>query len=95
MTNLSNHHKLVSSINTDMVDLIESYLSELRIYTDNNDSLNLLNVLGAIQACLQELYKKGLGEKETAMLYYGIADRMIGNMVDRKLPSRRGPNAKS
>jgi hypothetical protein len=95
MSDLSNHTFLVSSINRDLVNLIDSYLTEMKD-VNSNDSKNLLAVLGAIQACLQELYRKGLGEKETAMLYYSIADRIIGNMVDKKIPKSRGTgNAKS
>jgi hypothetical protein len=67
-----------------MNDLIESYLVEMESIGMNNNARNLLNVLGAIQACLQELYKKGLGEKDTAMLYYSMADRIVATIVDRE-----------
>jgi hypothetical protein len=84
MPDLSDPRYLITCINNDMNDLIEVYLTEMNKLNMNNNGKNLLNVLGAMQACLQELYKKGLGEKDTAMLYYGIADRIVGNIVDEE-----------
>lgn len=91
MTDLTDSRYLLSCINHDLNDFVESYLNEMKSLDMNNDAQNLLNVLGAVQACLQDIYKKGLGEKETAMLYYGIADRIIADMVDRGNIKRAKP----
>lgn len=84
---LSDHKYLLKCVNEDLNDMIETYLIEMNAVTGNikNDAHNLLNVLGAIQACLQDIYKRGLGEKETSMLYYGIADRIIAEIVNREI----------
>jgi len=76
----TNPNNLVKSLRTDISLMIEDYLREMQSQMVGNDGSNLLNVLGAMQAILQEYYKQGLGGKETAMLYYGIADRMIADM---------------
>lgn len=81
---------LVREIREDLNDLIEEHLIRLRDrVTDAKEAerhltgKHLLDVLGAMQACILENYKMGLGEKEAAMLYYNIADQIVAKIVDK------------
>ena len=74
--------KLNHDVRTDMYHLIEAYLNS---FPDVDNEKNLLYVLGAMQATLFNLYKEGLGPRETSELYYKFADDMVADMVNKSL----------
>lgn len=87
---------LVKEIRHDLNDLIEEHLIRLRERVVNVEDMDrhlsgkhLLDVLGAMQACLLENYKMGLGEKEAAMLYYNIADQIVAKIVDKDVRQKQ------
>ena len=74
--------QLSYDIRKDIYDLIEGHLNS---FTDVENEKNLLHVLGAMQAIILDLYKKGLGAKDTSELYYQIADNIVADIVDTNL----------
>lgn len=84
--------RLVKNIRNDLNDMIERYLVTLEKEAKTAEDLYnhatgiaLLDILGAIQACVSETYKLGLGEKETAMLYYSIADQIVAKIASKNV----------
>lgn len=92
--NLRNQKVFVREIRSSLADVIEEYLVMMDRLGIGEEGKNLLTVLGALQASLQEYYKKGLGDEETAMLYYGIGDRIVEALVNEELNNRgyKGPD---
>jgi pyruvate-formate lyase len=75
---------LTKNIREDIHQLIESYITEMEAINYGLPPRNVLLTLGVIQSVTQELYLQGLGGKETAMLFYAIADRLVDRISDKE-----------
>jgi hypothetical protein len=77
--------KLVDCIKKDMLavfdDIIDTY--------DIDTKKDMIAAVSAIQAVVIKKYIDNMGEKETAMFFYSIADKIVGDMVDRNLKKRK------
>jgi len=75
---------IVKNVRSDIHQMIEAYLMEMESSDYGSGPKNVLLILGAIQAVTQDLYVQGLGDKETAMLFYTIGDRLVDKISDDK-----------
>lgn len=88
--NLRDQDILVPLIRNELDHMFDHYLNMMNSQTSQEDLANdLLKLLGATQAILQDYYVRGIGEKDAAMFFYGIADRIVGRIVDREIQEQK------
>lgn len=73
--------QLVDCIKREMVAIFDEIVDTYEI--DNKK--DMITAISAIQAVIIKRYIDNMGEKETAMFFYSIADRIVGDMVDKRI----------
>lgn len=82
---------LTEQINFDVDNLIKMYMSDLRnSSTDFNK--NQLTVLRVLQSVLIQQYLNYYDKKTAAMIYYGIGDDLVAEIVDSAIEKKKGKN---
>lgn len=91
--NLRDQNILVPLIRNELDQMFDHYLNMMNRHSTNQELGNdLLKLLGATQAILQDYYVRGIGEKDAAMFFYAIADRIVDRIVDREIEEQQEIN---
>lgn len=88
--NLRDQNILVPLIRNELDQMFDHYLNMMNKQSSDEDLGNdLLKLLGATQAILQDYYVRGIGEKDAAMFFYAIADNIVNRIVNREIEQNK------
>jgi hypothetical protein len=81
---ISTYEKLANAIQRDIIGLVVYYSEEMKKQGYPKEKEYGLMIVSALQSTVEKMYMKIMGPKETAMLFYNMADRMVDFSVSDK-----------